>query len=164
LPATFTSSDENIAVIEGNRAIFKGAGTVYIRAEQKGNDTFFEALSRSRELRILNVDPDKQEQTITFELSVTSWRADQDPLEIAATSSSGLPVKFTSSDDNLAPIYANKITLYSTTKGDYSNYRIAITASQEGNDVYNPAPNVTRILNVNLSVQGAFTAEASCHF
>jgi hypothetical protein len=53
LSVIFTSSDESIAVIEGNQAVFKRPGKVFIRAAQPGDSIFYEATTVSGTLTIL---------------------------------------------------------------------------------------------------------------
>jgi hypothetical protein len=144
LPVTFHSSDTRIAVINGNIAEFVAVGTVYITAGQPGNESFYEAPDITRELKIRNWDPDKQSQTISFELP-EKWSNDDPPLPLVATSTSGLPVTFTASDWKATITRDNLLILY---HGPYTyDIYIVITASQEGDPVYNPADNVTRTIH-----------------
>ena len=82
----------------------------------------------------------KGEQTITFdELPVKN---DTDaPFTLVATSSAGLPVSFTSSDEQIASISGNVVTIHSF--GD-----IDITAIQLGNESYNAAEPVVQKLSI----------------
>lgn len=146
LPVIFISSNASIASVSGKTVKLLKSGTVDITASQSGNDAYFEAPAIKRTL-IVNGDgdPNKASQTITFDLSVAEWKANQGELTLEATASSGLPVTFSSTHPNVS-ITGNKLTL-SYTGAHYDN-DAAIIASQSGNDEYNAAPNVLRTLRV----------------
>ncbi|MDR0700596.1 MAG: hypothetical protein LBG28_15470 [Tannerella sp.] len=140
LPVTFSCSDERIAIVKSNIAEFVSVGRVYITAGQPGNESFYEAPNVMRELHIRDWDPNKETQVISFELP-DKWSNDDPPLPLVAVSTSGLPVKFTSSDWR-ATITGNLLILF---HGEYTyDVYIDITASQEGDSTYNPAENVVR--------------------
>ncbi|MDR0659160.1 MAG: hypothetical protein LBG18_09585 [Mediterranea sp.] len=143
LPVTFSCPDASIAVVKGDVVEFVSVGRTYIIAGQSGNESFHEAPNVVRELTVRNWDPAKKTQVITFELP--DRRSNDDPpLLLVAVSTSGLPVKFTSSDWR-ATIAGNWLTLFHGTS-TYDVY-INITASQEGDEVYNPAENVVRTIH-----------------
>jgi hypothetical protein len=149
LPVTFTGSNDSVAVIQAdNRVKFITPGTVSITAHQAGNDIFHEAPSITREMVIKNRDPNKLDQVIVFDL-ISQQKVSENPLIILeATASSGLPVKFTSSNETAGIISGNYLNLqHSYTDAPY-DITIQITASQEGNDQYNPADNVVRSIRV----------------
>ena len=83
----------------------------------------------------------KRDQVITFPALTDKKTGDAD-FQLSATSSSGLPVTYSSTDTTVALVTAN------------GNVHIAgsgtatITASQAGNDVYNAAAPVSQLLNV----------------
>ncbi|MCC5920852.1 MAG: BspA family leucine-rich repeat surface protein [Cyclobacteriaceae bacterium] len=79
-------------------------------------------------------------QEIKFEELQTRTLGDED-FEIVAMASSGLPVTFTSSDESIATIAGNIVTLL-------GSGTVEIIASQEGNDLWEPAENITRSLEV----------------
>jgi hypothetical protein len=143
LPVTFVSSNTQIAVINGNIAEFVASGDVYITAGQAGNESFYEAPNVIRALNIRNWDPNKKTQVISFELP-EKWSNDSPPLPLVASSTSGLPVKFTASDWKATVTGDNLLILYHGTY-TYDTY-IDITASQGGNSEYNPAENVVRTI------------------
>ena len=85
-------------------------------------------------------DDKKDDQAIIFdELPALSEGAEY---TLSATSSSGLPVSFRSTDENYASVEGNKLrALKSGT--------VTIVASQKGNDSYYEAPEIRRLLTVN---------------
>jgi uncharacterized protein YjdB len=150
---TFTSSDESIAIIEDRKAIFRKPGSVSITASQSGSERFYEAPNVVQTFEILTVDPSKKDQVINFDL-VSAWKSSQGYITLKATATSGLPVTYTSSDKKVAFISSGNLifehyyypeTVYTKT--------IAITASQAGNSEYNPAANVTKLINATIDVE-----------
>ena len=79
-------------------------------------------------------------QTITF-AALLGKRVDDGPFSLAVTSSSGLPVSYSSSDAAVATVSGNTLTI--TGIGSAT-----ITASQAGNAIYLPATDVNRTLAV----------------
>ena len=82
-----------------------------------------------------------QNQTITFGALANATYGDA-TIALGGTASSGLTVSYASSNDNVATISGNILTI--TGAGT-----INITASQAGNGSYNPAPNVIQSFTVN---------------
>jgi hypothetical protein len=149
LAVAFTSSDLSTAIISGKTVTLLKKGTVTITAAQSGNDNYYEAPSVSRVLTI-NEDnnAEKKNQTITFEIGFTEWNYAMGELTLEATSSSGLPVTFTS---NHQYVRINGNILKLVYEGTHYDDNAIITASQAGNDEYNAAPNVSRTLRVSHS-------------
>lgn len=85
----------------------------------------------------------KLNQSILFNPLANKMLGDT-AFDLNATSTSGLPVTYTSSNPDVASISGNKVTL----KGAGTTI---ITASQAGNAQYNPAPNVQRTLTINAA-------------
>ncbi|MGD1842213.1 MAG: T9SS type A sorting domain-containing protein [Thermonemataceae bacterium] len=87
-------------------------------------------------------------QTITFDLGDNATSVFGDGLNRAftlnGTASSGLTVRYTSSDEAVASINGNRVTI--TGAGTTT-----LTASQEGSIVYHPAPSVEQVLTVERS-------------
>jgi hypothetical protein len=146
LSVSFTSSDPSIASVSGKTASLNKAGTVTITASQAGNDSYFQAPS-IRQTLLVNEDNNtqKESQTITFNLSVDTWTFVAGELALEATSSSGLPVTFSSTNPHVTISGSTLKLIYNGTHFDEDAY---IVASQEGNDEYNAAPNVSKKLRI----------------
>ncbi|MES2651588.1 MAG: S8 family serine peptidase [Bacteroidota bacterium] len=135
LLVTYSSANPNIATIVNNKIHIIGAGSVIITASQVGNNSFLTAPTVGRTLIVA-----KSSQTIAFPNIVNKnyGNTDFDP---GASSTSGLPINYTSSDTDIATIINNKvhITGIGTT---------TLTASQAGNTNYNSALSVKNTLTV----------------
>ena len=81
-------------------------------------------------------------QNITFDVLPEKLFGDA-PFSLAAVSSAGLPVSYSSSNSAVASVSGNTVTL----KGEGET---TITATQEGNIQFSPAAPVTRALVVKL--------------
>ncbi|WP_416867599.1 MAG: T9SS type A sorting domain-containing protein [Imperialibacter sp.] len=134
LPVVFSSSDPAVVSVEGNSASIVKAGAVTITASQAGNDNY-NAASAEQTLTIA-----KASQTITFD-ELPTLRSDDDPIELVAEASSGLPVAFQSEDETIAAIDGATLTI--TGSGTTS-----ITATQGGDENYLAAAEITRALVV----------------
>jgi hypothetical protein len=162
LPVSFVTFNSNIAAITGNTVKFISAGKVYIVAEQRGNEQYYEAPKISRELLILDWNPNRKTQEITFELPA-EWKLSRDgqTVKLNAVASSGLPVGYSLSSNVYGRILSGGIQsylyLYHAGEGGTSGastYKtsITVTASQSGNDEYNPADNVNCLIRVTGDV------------
>jgi len=150
LPVTFQSSDTAIAIIKDSVLYLKKPGTVNLTAVQKGNERYYQAPNVVRTLTINDdINANKWNQTITFILNDSVWKVSQGTLKLNATSSSGLPVTFTSSNVAYASIKGNLLEVESSAiiGNDYGVF-VTVTVSQAGNYVYNSAPTVSRRLRV----------------
>ncbi|KAA6301411.1 MAG: hypothetical protein EZS26_002398 [Candidatus Ordinivivax streblomastigis] len=145
LPVTFTSTNTEVAFVEDHRLIFIQPGVTDVTASQAGNGGFKEAKSETRQVIIRDYDPNKKDQTITFVLPVTEWKLSQGRLQLDATSSSGLPVFL--SLDNTDAAYIDSDHFFKITDCHAAS-QVTITASQNGNEEYNPAPNISYKLNI----------------
>lgn len=156
LPVTFVSADENIATVEGDRAVFHAAGSTLIYAIQRGNEDFYEAPDVFQSLLVRDWDPDKKTQTIDFELpAVWQISVNGQMLTLNAAASSGLPVKYSVSGANVGRILNNTSIFYVYHAGeggcDFRNKyttTLIFSASQDGNGEYNPADNVARQIRI----------------
>ncbi len=82
----------------------------------------------------------RRQQSIVFNDLPEKAEGDQ-PFTITATASSGLPVTFTSSDESLAAVVNNTVTISGVGT-------VVITAQQDGNERFDPATPVSRDLVV----------------
>jgi len=121
LDVSYTSSDETVATIADNVVTIVGAGTSVITATQAGDESIEAAIPVEREL-IVN----KAEQTITFEAIADKTFSDA-PFQLTATSSADLTITYSSSDEAVATITGDVVTIVGTGT-------TTITATQEGND------------------------------
>jgi hypothetical protein len=140
LPVSFTSSNLAVATIVSGKVHIVGAGTATITAAQPGNAAFNAAKKVSQPLTVVKVG-----QKIHFPvISVKAHGvADFDP---GAKASSGLAVSYTSSNTAVATIVNGKVRVLKTGEA-------IITASQKGNNVYEPASPVSKALTVGKASQ-----------
>lgn len=147
LTVSFRSTDPSYATVEGNKLKALKSGVVSIVASQPGNDTYYEAPEIRRMLTVNAYSADKKDQTITFKLDVSEWKLSQGALSLKgyATSSSGLPITFSSSRESAANVNTNgELDIVF----GIDKQTITIYASQQGNDEYNPATTVGQKLDV----------------
>ncbi len=136
LTVTFSSSNTSIVDFSGNTVLINGVGTATVTASQSGNLNYNAAPEIDQSLTV-----NKGEQTINFS-SLSDKNVNSPDFDLFATSSAGLTVSFSSSDENVA-------TISGTTVSIIAAGQTTITASQSGNSDYEAAPNVDQILNVN---------------
>ena len=135
LPVDFATSNAKVAVVENGKVKINGAGSCDIIAIQQGDTIYKPAIPVTKKLTV-----EKGEQTIDFPELPVKMNGDAD-FSPGATSSSGLPVSYTSSNLAVATIVNGKIQI----KGVGT---AIITARQTGNVNYNSAGDVTRELVV----------------
>jgi gliding motility-associated-like protein len=149
LPVTYTSDNPSVASINGDHIVINGAGSALITASQPGNDNYEPADNVAHTLVV-----NKASQTITFAPLADAVYGD-DPVTPVVSSDSGLEITLESSDASVATISDGMIVI--TGAGTAQ-----ITASQAGDQNYEPAENVTVTLNVNKADQTlTFTIPAS---
>jgi len=90
---SYTSSDETVATIEGDTLTIVGTGSATITASQAGDDNYNAAVPVDQLLTV-----NKADQTITFDPLATKTLGEP-PVALTASSSSGLTVDYTSSDE-----------------------------------------------------------------
>jgi|GEM_PF-1028893 len=145
LPVSYTSSNTAVATVNGSEVTIIGKGTSTITASQQGDDTYAAA---SPVEQILTVTP--AAQTITFD-AIPTKRVNDSAFDLTATASSNLPVTYISSNTNVATISGNTVTIIG--KGTST-----ITASQEGNTIYDAATAVEQVLRVNTEATVSVTS------
>jgi len=143
LSVNYTSSDSTVATILNSKVHIVGAGVATITAIQPGNAVYL-ADTTSQQLTV-----NKLNQTISFSPLSTTKLGEDDVLPVA-TSSSGLPVSFSSSNNNVASIINGRIHIVGLGTSE-------ITASQTGNATYAAATSVQRftVSALQLQVQSA---------
>ena len=102
------------------------------------------------ETAVTPVNPVKEQQ-IVFEL-VKAITVGKSPLVLNVTSNSQLPITFTINDTSIAKI--SNDTLYTLKSGVLS-----ITAKQTGNEYWNPAADVTRVIKIKSSAASKSTSK-----
>jgi len=142
LSVVFSSTNPDIAEISGTVLKINGAGSTTITASQPGDNNFNAAPDITIPLVISKAD-----QEIDFPDPGTVVYG-MNEISIIASSTSGLELSFSTSDPSVAAINGNKIIIMGAGKA-------TITASQEGNENFNPAVDKSVLLNVekaNLTV------------
>lgn len=125
------------ATLNGTTITLNGAeGIVWVAVSQAG-DAYYQAASGSVSFSV--IDPSLQDQTITFG-EIAPKTIDDDEFTLSAISSAGLPISYRSSDETVATVLANKVTIIGAGT-------TTITASQAGNETYRAA-SVTQVLTV----------------
>jgi ELWxxDGT repeat protein len=133
LPVAIAVSDPTILSISNSIATIRKPGTVTITITQAGNNTYLPA-SATQDVTITKV-----EQTITFP-EIDPRSAADSVFYASAFASSNLPLQYSSSDPLIATIdQAGQIRIKKAGT-------VSITASQNGNDVYEAATAVTHAL------------------
>jgi uncharacterized repeat protein (TIGR03803 family) len=139
MPVYFASKDTSVVAVENNKLVIKGAGSSQITAFQLGNHAYL-GTSASTDVTVK-----KATQTITFAPLISKTFGDG-PFTLTATSTSGLPITFSSSDQTVATIDGDQVTIR-------GGGRVNIMASQPGNSNYEAAKLVTQDIFVERAVQ-----------
>jgi hypothetical protein len=137
LPLTFTSSDPTVVRVDGTSLVFVGGGTATITASQEGNN-FYSAAAAVEQTITVN----KKAQAIVFG-ALPEKIFGEGSFTLNATSSSGLPVSYASSNEAVATIEGNVVTL----RGQGET---VITTMQAGDSQFAAAEPVSRTLTVKL--------------
>jgi hypothetical protein len=127
LPITYASSDHEVVSISGNTVTIRKIGEVTITANQPGNGVYL-AASAAQALKIV-----KGTQLITFSLPSGKVYGDE-PFTLMGTASSGLTVVYASSDESIASVSDNTVTIHKAGV-------VTLTASQAGDENYLAASN-----------------------
>ena len=130
VPATLTVAPNTPDGKTGLLTVFNSAAS--------GSGLNADASPATGQVKVVNPQPQKQNQTITF--GALSSKTYGDPhFNASATASSNLPVSFSASGN--CTISGNTVSITGAGNCD-------ISASQAGNDNYNPAPNVTQSFSI----------------
>lgn len=138
-PVTYTSSDESVATILDGKIHIVGIGKTVVTATQAGTDNYLPAYTR----RVVEVG--KNSQTISF--TTTTVKSFSDSVFVLdASSTSGLIIVYTSSDNSVVKISNDTARILSAGK-------VVITAKQDGNNFYDAAQDVARQFSIQKANQ-----------
>ena len=136
----YTSSNTDVATVNGNIITIVKPGVAVIKATQSGNKNYLPAQSIERTL-IVN----KAEQRIEWhELAAKEYGDDE--FALPETTDKGLTISYTSDNEDVATINGNVVSIKNAGNAN-------ITATQSGNDYYNAAVAVTQTLTVSKITQ-----------
>ncbi|HEY0743725.1 MAG TPA: CARDB domain-containing protein, partial [Chryseosolibacter sp.] len=125
LPVSFESSDPAVAEIVSSTLVIRKPGTVTVTAKQTG-DNFFDPATSAQTISIL-----KAAQVLTMEDLPEATFGDS-PVQLSASSSTGLPLTFESNDPTIAEIDGTTILVKKPGS-------VSIIARQVGNTYYEEA-------------------------
>jgi hypothetical protein len=163
LTVSYSSSVTAVATVNGSTLTIVKAGSTVITASQAGNDNYNAATSVTQTQVI-----DKANQTITFAVLSNLSYSNGGTSVLGAYSNSGLNISYSSSDITVATVAGTTLSILKVGFSD-------ITASQAGDDNYNPATSVVRrqtiikgnqtitfnvLSNVSYSPSGTITLSA----
>ncbi len=140
LPVSYGSSNTAVATVSGNLVTIVGVGATTITASQAGNGNHLPATNVPQTLTVSQAS-----QTITFGALLAQTYGNP-TLDLTATASSGLPVGYASSNNAVATVSGNTVTIV-------GGGETTITASQPGNTSYSAAGSVEQPLTVNRATQ-----------
>lgn len=139
LPVTFSVDDESVITVTGGAATIQGAGNATITATQAGNQNYQPQISN------FNVFVDLADQFITFDF-LDAKKFGDPSFDLTATSTSGLPISYSSGNESVATVSGNTVTIIGVGS-------TLITASQDGNSNFYAAGSVNRTLTVDKADQ-----------
>lgn len=130
------------AVVSGDQLTLTDTGTVWIRAVQEGNDTYYSAYPQEQTFKVV-VD-EKTDQTITFDAVANPTEVSSFPavISLSATASSGLIVSYELVSGD-ASVSGNQLTVNSAGS-------VTVKAMQTGNHIYKAAPEEEQTFQVDL--------------
>lgn len=129
LPLTFISIDPTVASVSGGTVTIHKIGTTTILFSQEGNASYNPAAGHLT-ISIVTNPPVKQDQVLTHPIGIEKSLV-ASPFAVPVTTSSNLPLTFSSSDPAVASVSGNTITIH---KAGFT----IISIFQPGNDSYNP--------------------------
>jgi sugar lactone lactonase YvrE len=140
LPVSITSSKKNVAIYTNNAIQIVGAGLTTITATAPGNSNYLPP-PPVHQVLVVNKAP----QTISF-ATASTYSVGMNP-SLSGTSTSGLPLKYTSSNPKVISISKNMAKALSVGP-------VNIIATQDGNANYLKATPVTSSISVLLPNSG----------
>lgn len=147
LTVTYSSSNPDVASVSTNRLYLHALGSFTLTGLQGGNSTYA-PVRRVKPYTVI-----KGDQTITFATLPAKTYGAAD-FNLSATASSGLTVTFAGNNDAVATVTGTLVHI----AGGGS---VVITASQAGNSLWNPAPDVPRTQTVNKTTLTATADDKS---
>lgn len=136
LPLSYSTANPSVATVSGNTLTITGGGSTTITTRQDGNEDYLPIMRDNS----FSVNP--AVQTITFGPLPVKKYGDP-PFTLSATSSSGLPVKYTIYDTTIASVIGNTVTIKKVGN-------VVIRASQAGNSNFQAAMSVDQTLLIEL--------------
>jgi hypothetical protein len=153
LAVSFASSDNTVAEVSGTTLTLKQGGSIIITASQGGNGTYLASPDVTQPLTV--IDDTQQAQTITWTQTLGSRAFGVADLNLTASTNSGLPITYLSSDSSVASII-NSTYLRVVGAGTAT-----ITATQAGNGQYQAASPVAKSVTVTKANQEIVTNSGS---
>ena len=157
LPDGSAATAGAVATLMGSTLTLTGEGAVTVTASQDGNDTYVAATDMTQTITV-----SKQTQTIDFTLADNTGDVGDD-IALMATASSGLDVSFVIAaellPDGSAATAGAVATLMGTTLTLTGEGTVTVTVSQDGNDIYEAAIDVTQTMTVEAVVLGIEDAD-----
>jgi hypothetical protein len=135
LSVSYQSSNTSVATIAGNTVTIVGAGTTTITASQAGDSNYLAATPVPQTLTV-----NKASQAITFAALDGKTFGDA-AFSLNATSDAGLPVSYSSSNNSVATVSGNTVTIVGAGT-------VNLTASQAGDENHLAASDVVRSLAI----------------
>ena len=122
-----------------------------LRSDYTGDSSFTQNISKIspvnlytlKNIKFISTVSPKSDQTITFNSLSAITYSQNGIINLSATSSSNLPITFTSSDPSVVEVFGSTLIMKSHGKS-------IITVSQIGDNNYNPALDVSQTQIVNL--------------
>ena len=140
LAIVYTVDNNTVATINGDTLFIIGAGEAIITASQAGNETY-NSTSVSKTINIAKLG-----QAIEWNQELDSLTIENEAIELTATATSGLSITYTSSDETVAVVNGNILTIVGIGSA-------TITASQEGDNTYNEAESVEKTITITKQTQ-----------
>jgi len=151
---SFSSDDLNVATIAGNTVTIAGAGIATLTATQAMDDNY---LATSIEA-LITVDKANQSITLTSLSDVLLSDFETNPIQLTATSNSGLAVSLSLGLGSVATINGSNQLISNGSTGS-----VTVNATQAGDDNYNAASTL-QTFNVGKANQAiTFTALADMY-
>ena len=136
LAVSFSSTTPAVCTLNGNTVMILSAGNCTINASQSGNSLYNPAPSVTKTIVIEQGEVVKDDQFISFNPPAIKT-VDSEPFDISASATSGLVVSFNATTPAVCTLDGSTVTIVTT--GICS-----ITASQSGDDAFNPAGDVSK--------------------